>query len=176
MGYRLRNKELEMNSRATEIRAQIEKAAGIIENTINGHAVFFTVKEMYDRTHSWKSTPSGRFQINVGIYGSMRDKIFRTKKKDGSFDLAGVVEALHDQAYARKREKEIADNQKSNESLVQEVLSTYKGKKYVSQYGGSGTYCKPSVTPGKVELQVNFGNIDPETAKKILAMVQALEA
>lgn len=165
-----------------QIRESINLAAGITLDGMDGVNVYFSVKEMYEKVgmSSWKTQPSGRFQINVDVPGSRRDRIFRTKKADGSFDINGVVEALKQQAQVLKRRDEQDAARRSNVEAAELIRNdpTLKLKNtYLSSYVSStSSFVAPSSTPGKVSVQIYFGQVDAETAAKILAFAKSLEA
>ena len=172
-------KGIEMNDRIKEIREQIIEVAGIVDGKIDGVYVYFHVKEMNtrDRCSVWKVTPSGRFQINVDVPGGGRDKIFRTKLKDGSFDVLGVVDAIKAQVAHTKREREIAATVNMNDAVAEQLRNKYPLKHtYVSAYkGSSSSYVAPSTALGEMYVQINFGSVPPEVAAKIMEFAQSIK-
>lgn len=168
-------------TRELEIKKQIEEFTGIERGYIDGTAVYFSVKEMYGKVGGsvWRREPMGRYQINVpSTYGN-RDKIFRTKK-DGSFDLLAVGDAIKDYHRYRKTQDAAMAAREYNRDVVERIREEAKAgglKKYISSYSTVGnTFVAPSSTSGLVDVQVNFGSVDPEVARKILAFAQSLEA
>lgn len=165
---------------ANDIRDAIKTQAGIIDGNLDNVPVWFDVKEMQEKVGSsvFRTKPSGRFQINVSVPGERRDRIFRTKKADGSFDLFGVVEVLQIQATARKRDINAEATRRSNVEAADLIRSEFKSKtRYVSGYASStSSFVAPSATEGKVAVQINFGSVSPEVAMKIAAFVNSLEA
>lgn len=161
-----------------QIYKNICETAGIVDGMLNGVRVYFTVKEMYDRNSGYRPQPSGRYQINVSSFGSRRDTIFRTKVKDGSFDILGVIDAVKTQARVRQAEAEREATINMNRDAAEALREKYKFKsRFVSAYTGSaGSFCAPSSVEGKINVQMNFGAVDPEVAEKIFAFVQSLEA
>lgn len=168
------------SAKIAEIKNLINTAAGIVDGNIDGVWVWYEVKEMQEKVgfSSWKTQPSGRFQINVSHPGERRDRIFRTKKADGSFNVLDVVEAIKSQHRARKSEIDREVARKSNADVAEAIRTSYVGKtKYISSYASStSTFVAPSSVEGKVAVQINFGSVDPEVARKIMAFVNALEA
>lgn len=162
----------------TEIRIKIEEACGIVDNKIDGTYVFFSVKEMNGKMGSsvYRTIPLGRYQINVDNPYGNRDCIFRTKK-DGSFDLAAVKEAILTQARARRERAQREAAKSANQSRAEAIRNKYPIKStYVSAYAGStGSFCAPSTVEGLVQVQISFGSVDPETAEKILAFAQSIK-
>lgn len=162
-----------------EIVQQICEVAGIEMGNLNGTPVWFSVKEMREKDgySSWRTRPSGRYQINVGVPGERRERIFRTKVKDGSYDILGVVDAIKTQARIHKYQKECELARQSNRDAAELIREDIKLKHtYVSGYASSpNTFCAPATTEGKVAVQVYFGNVDPETAVKIFQFAQSLE-
>ena len=165
---------------ANDIRDAIKTQAGIVNGNLGSVPVWFDVKEMQEKVGSsvFRTKPSGRFQINVSVPGERRDRIFRTKKVDGSFDLFGVVEVLQLQATARKRDINAEATRRSNVEAADLIRSEFKSKtRYVSGYASStSSFVAPSATEGKVAVQINFGAVSPEVAMKIAAFVNSLEA
>lgn len=168
-------------NREIEIRKQIEEFAGIERGYINGTSVYFSVKEMYSKVNGsvWRREPMGRYQINVpSTYGN-RDKIFRTKK-DGSFDMLAVGDAIKAYYTYRKNQDAAMAAREHNRDVVERIREEAKAggmKKHISAYGTIGnTFVAPSSTTGLVDVQINFGSVDPEVARKILAFAQSLEA
>jgi len=161
-----------------EIRNKIQEACGIVDNKIDGVYVFFTVKEMHGKEgfSAWRTKPLGRYQINVDSTFGNRPRIFRTKK-DGSFDLEAIKEAVLDLARARRAEQNREDARKANQGMAEVLREKYKMKStYVSAYAGStGSFCAPSAVEGFVQVQISFGSVDPETAEKILAFAQSIK-
>ena len=160
-----------------EIRNKIEEACGIVDNRIDGTYVYFSVKEMHGKLSSFHTIPLGRYQINVpNPYGN-RDTIFRTKK-DGSFDLAAIKEAIFVHARARHEEQKREAAKTANQGVAEAIRNKYPMKStYVSAYAGStGSFCAPSTVEGLVQVQISFGSVDPETAEKILAFAQSIKA
>lgn len=167
--------------REKEITKQIEEFVGMEHGRIDGTAVYFSVKEMYAKVNGsvWRREPMGRYQINVpSTYGN-RDKIFRTKK-DGSFDLLAVGDAIKAYHQYRKRQDAMMMAREQNRDVVERIREEAKAgglKKYISSYSTIGnTFVAPSSTTGLVDVQINFGSVDPETARKILAFAQSMEA
>ena len=165
---------------ANDIRDAINTQAGIVNGNLGNAPVYFSVKEMQEKVGSsvYRTKPSGRFQINVSVPGSRRDRIFRTKKVDGSFDLFSVVETLQAQAAARVREINAEAARRSNVQAADLLRSEFKSKnRYVSSYiGSTSSFVAPSATEGKVAVQIYFGTVSPEVAMKIAAFVNSLEA
>ena len=139
---------------------------------------YYTVKEMYTKTGLYRSEPSGRYQINVDVPGERRARIFRTKVKDGSFDVMSVADACNDQIRQRRAEQERERARASNQDVAKNIRETYKlHKTYVSAYvGSSGSYVAPSSVEGLVTVQLNFGSVSPEKAEAIMAFAKSLEA
>ena len=166
-------------NKQTEIASQINQAAGIVDYKKDGVYAFFDVKEMYSKAGSsaWKTSATGQFQINVHVPGEKRDRIFRTKIKDGSFDMAGVVNAINDAVGRRKAEKDREAARNANKGAAERIRETYKlGRTYVSSYASSSnSFCAPSSVEGKVVVQLNFGSVDTEVAEKIMAFAKSLE-
>lgn len=168
-------------NKQTQIIDEIKTAAGIVDGRLNGVYVYFSVKEMYERTGSsvWNRKPSGRYQINVATPSfNRRDAIFRTKVKDGSYDLAGVVSALKTLAAANLEELKRGLAREANKDVAKDIREAYPLKQsYVSSYVGScGSFCAPANVEGLVSVQIHFGNVTPEMAEKILAFAKSLEA
>jgi hypothetical protein len=165
---------------ANDIRDAIKTQAGIVNGNLGNVPVWFDVKEMQEKVGSsvYRTKPSGRFQINVSVPGSRRERIFRTKKADGSFDLFGIVEVLQIQAAARLREINAESARQSNVQAAELIRGEFKSKtRYVSGYASStSSFVAPSATEGKVAVQINFGSVSPEAAMKIAAFVNSLEA
>lgn len=169
-------------NRELEIKKQIEEFAGIERGYIDGTAVYFSVKEMYSKVNGsvWRREPMGRYQINVpSTYGN-RDKIFRTKK-DGSFDMLAVGDAIKAYHQYRKRQDEIAMAREYNRGEAERIREEAKAgglKKYISSYGAAhgSSFVTPASTEGLVDVQINFGSVNADTARKILAFAQSLEA
>lgn len=165
---------------ANDIRDAIKTQAGIIDGNLGNVPVWFDVKEMQEKVGSsvYRTKPSGRYQINVSVPGTRRDRIFRTKKADGSFDLFGVVEVLQLQAAARLREINAESARRSNTQAAELIRGEFKSKtRYVSGYASStSSFVAPSATEGKLAVQINFGSVSPEVAMKIAAFVNSLEA
>lgn len=163
-----------------QIYQQICDTAGIVDSKLNGVAVYFSVKEMYERDGSsvYRRRPSGRYQINVSSFGSRRDTIFRTKIKDGSFNMLDVVDAIKAQARFRLAETEREAAKEANKDVAETIRNRFKlTKTYVSAYSGSsGSYCAPAPVKGLLNVQINFGAVDPAIAEKIMAFAQSLEA
>lgn len=141
---------------------------------------YYTVKEMYCRVGSsmYRTEPSGRYQINVSVPGERRDRIFRTKVKDGSFDVMSVADACRDQISSRRAEIARERARANNQDVAKNIRDTYKlNKTYVSSYAGSqGSYVAPSSVEGLVTIQLNFGSVSPEKAEAIMAFAKSLEA
>ena len=165
---------------ASDIRDAIKTQAGIIDGNLGNVPVWFDVKEMQEKisTSLYRTKPSGRFQINASVPGERRDRIFRTKKADGSFDLFGVVEVLQIQAASRLREINAESARRSNSQAAELIRGEFKSKtRYVSGYASStSSFVAPSATEGKIAVQINFGSVSPEVAMKIAAFVNSLEA
>lgn len=165
-----------------QIYQEICNAAGIDNGSIDGVFVYFSVKEMRQKVGSSvrKTQPSGRFQINVSVPGERRDRIFRTKVKDGSFDLEAVVDALKTAARIRKAEIDRAAARTANRDaaeLIRNDPSLKLTKTYVSAYASSAnSFVAPSTVEGLINVQINFGDVTPEVAAKILAFAKSLEA
>lgn len=165
-----------------QIAIDICQAAGIVNGSLDGIIVYFGVKQMYERTSTYSSTrvPAGRFQINVSVPGERRDRIFRTKVKDGSYDMAAVVGALRDQARIRKSKQDREAARRSNQNaaeLIRNDPALKLNNTYVSGYASSAnSFVAPAPVEGKISVQINFGAVDPETAVKILAFAKSLEA
>lgn len=167
--------------RIKEISATIDKALGADgTGRVDGVYAFYHVKEMYERAGSsvWKTKPSGRFQINVATT-SGRDKIFRTKKSDGSFNLEGVVEAISERLEHFKASQRRQDTREANRNLAEELCEKFRTSKfYVSHYGNVNavsSQCSPSQNKeGHLNVVINFGDVDAETAEKILALAASL--
>lgn len=168
-------------SRQKEIATQIEQAAGIINGyDLNGVKVYFHVHEMREKigNSAYRTQPSGRYQINVPNPYENRDRIFRTKKADGSFDIAGVVEAIKVQYEAATAAQARQSIQNSNTDISNALVEEFKSTNfYISKYPSANvSYCAPSTSvEGNVSVQVNFGNVDPDTARKILAFAQSIK-
>lgn len=164
----------------TSIRNTILAAAGIAaDGTLDGTSVYFEVKEMQKKgQYSWQRIPSGRFQINVNIPGVTRDSIFRTKIADGSFNVDDVVKAIKHQVEIKKARKEAENARLANVDVAESIRNEFKSKtKYISSWASStSSFVAPSATEGKVAVQINFGLVDPEVARKIMAFVTSLEA
>ena len=141
---------------------------------------YYTVTEMRCRVgHSkYRTEPSGRYQINVSVPGERRDRIFRTKVKDGSFDVMSVADACKDQIRIRLAEQARENARNANKDVAENIRNTYKlNNTYVSSYAGSaGSYVAPSTVEGLVVVQLNFGSISPEKAEAIMAFAKSLEA
>lgn len=139
---------------------------------------YYTVKEMYMKTGLYRTEPSGRYQINVSVPGERRDRIFRTKVKDGSFDVMSVADACRDQIRLRRAENERERARTANRDVAKNIRETYKlNHTYVSAYAGSqGSYVAPSTVEGLVTVQLNFGSVTPEKAEAIMAFAKSLEA
>lgn len=161
-----------------EIRNKIVEACGIVDNKIDGIHVYFTVKEMHGKEgySAWRTKPLGRYQINVNSTYGNRDRIFRTKK-DGSFDLGAIKEAILDLVRVRREDKNREAARNSNKDMAEALREKYKMKStYVSAYAGStGSFCAPSTVEGLVQVQISFGSVDAETAEKILAFAQSIK-
>lgn len=168
-------------SRQKEIATQIEQAAGIINGyDLNGVTVYFHVHEMQEKVgHSaYRTQFSGRYQINVPNPYENRDRIFRTKKADGSFDLAGVIEAIKVQYEVAAAAQVRHNTQQSNTDISNELVKEFDSTNfYISKYPSANvSYCAPSTSvEGNVSVQVNFGDVDPDTARKILAFAQSIK-
>ena len=165
---------------ASDIRYSINTGLSIVDGNYSNVPVYFSVKEMQEKVGSslYRTKPSGRFQINVSVPGERRDRIFRTKKADGSFDLAAVVEAIETQRASRIREINVEATRRSNVEAADLIRTEFKSKsRYVSSYASStSSFVAPSATEGKVAVQINFGAVSPEVAMKIAAFVNSLEA
>ena len=161
-----------------EIRSKIEEFCGFVDNKIDGIRVYFTVKEMHGKVGSsvYRTQPLGRYQINVNNPYGNRDCIFRTKK-DGSFDLEAIKEAMLDLARARRADKNREAARDANKDMAEALREKYKMKHtFVSGYAGStGSFCAPSTVEGLVQVQISFGSVDPEIAEKILAFAQSIK-
>jgi hypothetical protein len=169
-------------NREIEIKKQIEEFVGMERGYINGTAVYFTVKEMYGKVGSsvWRREPMGRYQINVPSAFGNRDKIFRMKK-DGSFDLLAISDAIKAYYSYRKNQDAMMAAREYNRSEAERIRTEAKAgglKKYLSSYGAAhgSSFVTPASTEGLVEVQINFGSITPEQARKVLAFVQSMEA
>jgi len=167
-------------NRCKEIENEIKQFAGMVDGRLDGMSVYFSVKEMHERAGSsvYRTRPSGRFQINVSVPGQNRQAIFRTKKKDGTYNIADVVDALKVNAVYRKGEINRASAQAANADVAENIRTTYKLKhSYVSAYARTGdSFCAPSTVVGKVAIQISFGSVTPEVAEKIMAFAKSLEA
>lgn len=163
-----------------QIYKDICEVASVENSRLNGTYVYFSVKEMREREGSsvYRTRPSGRYQINVSIPGERRDRIFRTKKADGSYDILNVVDAIKLQARIRKDEADREAARVANKDLAETIRAKYKLQRtYVSAYAGSaGSYCAAAPVEGKLNVQINFGAVDPAVAEKIMAFAQSLEA
>jgi len=170
----------ETRNKMLMIENKIKEVAGIEGSKLNGVHVYFDVKEMQQRVGSsvWRVQPSGRFQINVNIPTENRPRIFRTKKVDGSFDVLAVVDAIKLQATIRKRQLDAETARRSNEGAADTIREKYKlTKTFVSSYAYKpSSFCVPASIEGFVNVQINFGTVDPATAEKIMAFAQSLEA
>jgi hypothetical protein len=170
-------------TKEAEIYEAISAVAGIAEDgTLDGVPVYFSVKEMRQRVGSsvWKAEPSGRFQINVDLPGQSRDRIFRTKLKDGSFDLEGVIDALKTSVRIRNAEIKREATRNANKDAAAAIRNDPAlklNKTYVSGYAASAnSFVAPSTVEGLINVQINFGAVDPETAVKILAFAKSMGA
>lgn len=167
-----------------QIYMEICKAAGYTQDALGRELIddvqtylLFEVKQMYDRSLKWRSTPSGRYQINVTSPYGDRPKIFRTKVKDGSYDIDGVVEAIRLTATARKAQQAREQVREANRSEAERVRDAYKLKSYVSTYASAAnSFCAAASTEGMLQVQINFGTVTPEMAEKILAFAQSIGA
>jgi hypothetical protein len=173
-------------SRQKEIATQIEQAAGIINGyDLNGVKVYFHVHEMREKIGNsvYRTQPSGRYQINVPNPYENRDRIFRTKKADGSFNIAGVIEAIKVQYEAAAAAEARRNTQQSNTDISNALVEEFNSTNfYISKYqSGNVSYCAsancaPSTSvEGNVSVQVNFGDVDADTARKILAFAQSIK-
>lgn len=162
-----------------QIYEEIRTAAGIDNGAIADMYVYFSVKEMRQKVGSsvWKTEPSGRFQINVSVPGD-RDRIFRTKVKDGSYDLEAVLGAIRDQVRIRRAAMDREAARTANRDAAEEIRNEYKlTKTHVSAYASSAnTFVAPSTVEGLINVQINFGAVSPEVARKIMEFAQSLEA
>lgn len=165
-----------------EIYQQISDFVGMQNGYLDGAAVYFSVKEMQAKVGGsvWRTAPMGRYQINVPTPSGGRDKIFRTKKADNSFNMLDVADAIKAYAAYRKRMDAAVAARESNRDVAEKIATEAKTnglKKYISSYASArSSYCVPSTEEGLVEVQVNFGAVSPEVARKIMSMVQSLEA
>lgn len=163
-----------------QIYQNICEVAGIENGRLDGVPVYFSVKEIRCKTRSsvWKTEPSGRYQINVSVPNARRERIFRTKLKDGSYDILGVVDAIKLAARQRRVEMDRELARQANKDVAESIRSKYKlNKTYVSSYAGSaGSFCAPAPVEGLVNVQINFGAVDPAIAEKIMAFAQSLGA
>lgn len=172
-----------MTTTVQTIRSTIDEICGIKDGFLEGVRVSYTVKEMYEKVNGsvYRTRPSGRFQINVhpvSYRRGIRDTIFRTKKADNSFNVLDVKDAIVAQVNVRKIDQSSEANRISNEAAATELREKFKFKnKYISSYAptSTGSFVAPSVVEGKVAVQINFGQVTPEVAEKILAFAQSLE-
>lgn len=172
-----------MNTTAIKIKEQIENFCGIEDGKIDGIRVSFEVKEMFEKVPNsvYRTQPSGRFQINIrpAVYSPRaRDTIFRTKKADNSFSILDVKDAIIAQVNVRKIHQSSEANRISNQAAAEELRQKFTFKnKYIGNYvlSNTGSFVAPSVVEGKVAVQINFGQVTPEVAKKILAFTKSLE-
>lgn len=168
-----------MNDKSREIFEQIATFVGMKESRVDGVYVWLSVSEMYSRT-SWGSRdkPMGRYQIKVDMPGKERSKIFRTKKADGSFNIQDVADTIKNVVRIKKAEQARDAAEQSNKAAAEQIRNDYKLKRtYVSAYAGSaGSYVAAAPVEGQVIVQVNFGTVTPDMARKIMAFAQSLEA
>jgi conjugal transfer/entry exclusion protein len=113
----------------------------------------------------------------VSVPGGGRDQIFRTKVKDGSFNMPDVIGALHTQVRYRKAVDAVEQAKEANRDVAERIRGQYKLKNsYVSAYvGGAGSFCAPAGVEGMINVQVNFGVVSPEVAEKIMAFAKSLD-
>lgn len=165
-----------------EIYDQICEFVGIKNGCLDGTSVYFSVKEMHAKVGGsvWRTAPMGRYQINVPAPVGGRDKIFRTKKADNSFNMLDVADAIKAYAAYRKRQDAMAAARESNREVAEKIILEAKDrgmKKYISSYASTlSSYCVPASEEGLVNVQINFGAVTPEVARKIMSMAQSLEA
>ena len=166
-----------MTDRAQEIYQQICASANIVQGEVEGQRVQINVKEMRDHRSSWCTVPSGRYQINVRVPGERRDRIFRTKKDDGSFNMLDIIDAIKVIVRVGKDRERALSARTANTDTAARLREKYSMKNmHLSEYiSGSGSHVAPSTTEGKINVLLNFGPVDPAVAEKILAFAQSLE-
>lgn len=154
---------------------KIEEAAG--EELWNQTKYNVRVTEKRSRVSSWKSTPMGMFIISIG-HG--RDRTAIHTKKDGSFDMAEVVQQLRyrqeRRVYRNQREEIRSNNNKIAERVAQAAVE--KGvARYITNYGKIDT--APAVVPcegmeGKVAVGFGLTNLNEAQATRALELFAAM--
>jgi len=156
--YPLVKEQLTVKSTVTlaEISAQIQQAAGAELWKATQFSVRITEKRK--RTGRFMSTPTGMFVISVG-YGADRTAVHT--KKDGSFDIARVIQLLKycqqaglDQ-YARETNR--ANNMQIAERVAKAAVAAGTVP-YITNYGTVTS--TPIVTAGQspsAKIVVGFG-------------------
>lgn len=161
-------------------RETLATAVGIDEKGyFDGVYVLWSIKELHAKRNSWdtlRTIPTGKFQVNVTVPGESRQRIFRTNKH-GKFDYASIKAAFEQAVGIKRLALERADARRGNELAAEAMRAKYKSnKRYLSGYASPGSsYVAPSEVAGKLQVQINFGVVDPEVAEKILAFAQSLE-
>lgn len=167
-------KGIEMN--AEIIKSKIREAAG--EELWNQTKYDVRITEKRSRVSSWKSTPMGMFIISIGYD---RDRTAIHTKKDGSFDMAEVVQQLRyrqeRRVYRNQREEIRSNNNKIAERVAQAAVE--KGvARYISNYGKIDT--APAVVPcegmeGKVAVGFGVTNLTEAQAARALELYAAMK-
>ena len=159
-----------------DVVAKIQTACGMNGYFKDGISIPISITEIAANGtgNSWKRrVPSGRFSISLHT-GSEKNTIFRTKK-DGTIPLSDIATCIDN--YVTHKKLSIATNaiKESNVNTANDVRNTYKGKKYISAYSGTGSFVTPSTISNEVIVQINYGSVRPEIAEKIFISVRTVE-
>lgn len=161
----------EMKMTREMIESKIKEVAG--EELWKSTQFAVRITEKRTRYSSWKSTPMGMFVISVG-YGAGRTAVHT--KKDGSFDVARVVELIQYEEDCRGYQAKARIARENNLKIAQNVAEAAQQKgisEYVTNYGKVESV--PTVVPtsgsnGVVDVGLGFRGLNEAQATRALEL------
>lgn len=142
-----------------------------------------SVTKMTDRFY--RST--GQFNITIGN-GKIKswDRLVRRTDKNGNLstekldEISKFINSYIETKTRLNTAKEKANDIKNNNiEIADSIRDEFKNvsTKYIASYSEYNSYVVPSSTEeGKVKIQYNFGEVDMETAKKIIGFIASLNS
>lgn len=119
----------------------------------------------YQKTTGWRSTPSGRYYVSVGDWGSK--KLF-PQRKNGSFDVKGIAEILAMRCFNWKRAAVLELLKEANADLYD--LAGMRKRLGLSEYTD---VIRATQDTGLVYLKLNdIIAIEPEKAEAVILFLR----